>query len=346
MSTPDENGTIPAEPLWPAGSATGIGSLPGTDIAEAVKFTLGELPDLPYLPELPGRGPGADMIGRSAGLLVELPVEIYAGRWRVAASPGRELRRAYDLRERDLDQLTEQAEGFTGTLKVQSAGPWTLAANIELALGEALVSDHGATRDLAESLAEGLRTHVADVRRRVPGAQVLLQLDEPSLPAVLAGRVRTASTLHTYRSVAPSTVRDTLTSVIEAAGVPVIVHCCAPDAPLSLLRDAGASALALDLELVGTGAEKLDAIGELIDAGVGLFAGVARTTPPASGRQPDAGALADRVKRLWRDLGFPYELLAQRVVMTPSCGLAGATPAYAQAVLKACREAGKRLVEQ
>ncbi|MEU8081838.1 methionine synthase [Catellatospora citrea] len=346
MSTPDENGTTPAEPLWPAGSATGIGSLPGTDIAEAVKFTLGELPDLPYLPELPGRGPGADMIGRSAGLLVELPVEIYAGRWRVAASPGRELRRAYDLRERDLDQLTEQAEGFTGTLKVQSAGPWTLAANIELALGEALVSDHGATRDLAESLAEGLRTHVADVRRRVPGAQVLLQLDEPSLPAVLAGRVRTASTLHTYRSVAPSTVRDTLTSVIDAAGVPVIVHCCAPDAPLALLRDARASALALDLELVGTGAEKLDAIGELIDAGVGLFAGVARTTPAASGRQPDAGALADRVKRLWRDLGFGYELLAQRVVMTPSCGLAGATPAYAQAVLKACREAGKRLVEQ
>lgn len=346
MSTPDEITNSATEPLWPAGSATGIGSLPGTDIAEAVKFTLGELPDLPYLPELPARGPGADMIGRSAGLLVELPVEIYAGRWRVAASPGRELRQAYDLRERDLDQLTEQADGFTGTLKVQSAGPWTLAANIELALGEALVSDHGATRDLAESLAEGLKAHVADVQRRVPGAKVLLQLDEPSLPAVLAGRVRTASTLHTYRSVAPSTVRDTLASVIRAAGVPVIVHCCAPDAPLALLREAGAAALALDLDLIGTGAEKLDAVGEMIDAGVGLFAGVARTAPPANGKRPDGAVLADRVKRLWRDLGFANELLAQRVVVTPSCGLAGATPGYAQAVLKACREAGKRLVEQ
>ncbi|GAA2363804.1 hypothetical protein Cme02nite_39900 [Catellatospora methionotrophica] len=346
MSTSDENANTPIQPLWPAGSATGIGSLPGTDIAEAVKFTLGELPDLPYLPELPGRGPGADMIGRSAGLLVELPVELYAGRWRVAASPGRELRRAYDLRERDLDQLTEQAEGFTGTLKVQSAGPWTLAANIELALGEALVSDHGATRDLADSLAEGLKTHVAEVRRRVPGARVLLQLDEPSLPAVLAGRVRTASTLHTYRSVAPSTARDTITSVIDAVGVPVIVHCCAPDAPLTLLREAGAAALALDLDLVGNGAEQIDTIGELIDAGLGLFAGVARTTPPANGRQPDPAALADRVKRLWRDLGFAGELLAERVVLTPSCGLAGASPAYARAVLTACREAGKRLVDQ
>ncbi|MEV4415293.1 methionine synthase [Catellatospora sp. NPDC049609] len=338
--------TEPVAPLWPAGSATGIGSLPGTDIAEAVKFTLGELPELPYLPELPARGPGADMIGRSAGLLVEFPVELYTGRWRVAGGAGRELRRAYDLRERDLDQLTEQAEGFTGTLKVQSAGPWTLAASIELALGEAVVSDHGAARDLAGSLAEGLKGHVAEVRRRVPGANVLLQLDEPSLPAVLAGRVRTASTLHTYRSVAPSTARDTLSSVISAAGVPVVVHCCAPDAPLALLREAGAAALALDLDLVGVGAERLDALGEAIDAGLGLFAGVARTTPPANGKRPDAAALADRVRRLWRDLGFADELLAQRVVVTPTCGLAGASPAYAQAVLKACREAARRLTDQ
>ncbi|GAA1627673.1 methionine synthase [Catellatospora bangladeshensis] len=335
--------TEPEAPLWPAGSATGIGSLPGTDIAEAVKFTLGELPDLPYLPELPARGPGADMIGRSAGLLVEFPVELYTGRWRVAGGTGRELRRAYDLRERDLDQLTEQADGYTGTLKVQAAGPWTLAASIELALGEAVVSDHGAARDLADSLAEGLKAHVAEVRRRVPGATVLLQLDEPSLPAVLAGRVRTASTLHTYRSVAASTVRDSLASVISAAGAPVVVHCCAPDAPLGLLREAGAAAFALDLELIGNGAEKLDAIGEAIDAGLGLFAGVARTTPPASGKRPDSAALADRVRRLWRDLGFADELLPQRVVVTPACGLAGAPPAYAQAVLKACREAARRL---
>lgn len=335
--------TEPAVPLWPAGSATGIGSLPGTDIAEAVKFTLGELPDLPYLPELPARGPGADMIGRSAGLLVEFPVELYTGRWRVAAGAGRELRRAYDLRERDLDQLTEQADRYTGTLKVQAAGPWTLAASIELALGEAVLSDHGAARDLAGSLAEGLKSHVAEVRRRVPGATVLLQLDEPSLPAVLAGRVRTASTLHTYRSIPLSTVRDTLASVISAAGVPVVVHCCAPDAPLGLLREAGAAAFALDLELIGNGAEKLDVIGEAIDAGLGLFAGVARTTPPVSGKRPDSAALADRVRRLWRDLGFADELLAQRVVVTPACGLAGASPAYAQAVLKACREAARRL---
>ena len=76
--------TAPVRP-WPPGAATGVGSLPGTDVSEAMKTVLGELPDLPYLPELPARGPGADMIGRTAGLLVGLPVEVYAGRWRTTA---------------------------------------------------------------------------------------------------------------------------------------------------------------------------------------------------------------------------------------------------------------------
>ena len=61
---------------WPAGVATGIGSLPGTDIAEAQRVVFGELPELPHLAELPERGPGADMLGRSAGFLVELPVQL------------------------------------------------------------------------------------------------------------------------------------------------------------------------------------------------------------------------------------------------------------------------------
>ena len=64
---------------WPAASATGIGSMPGTDHAEAMRIILGELPDLPHLAELPSRGAGADLTGRTAALLVDLPVETTAG---------------------------------------------------------------------------------------------------------------------------------------------------------------------------------------------------------------------------------------------------------------------------
>ncbi|TYB97229.1 methionine synthase [Micromonospora sp. WP24] len=326
---------------WPAGAATGIGSLPGTDIAEAQRIVLGELPDLPHLPELPARGPGAELIGRTAGLLVELPVELYAGRWRIAQRPGRELRRARDLMERDLDQLAEQADEYAGPVKLQAGGPFTLAAALELPIGGRMLRDPGAVRDLTGSLTEGLREHVAAVARRLPQASVLLQLDEPSLPAVLAGRVRTESGLGTYPAAEPEVVAGLLRSLIEAVGVPTVVHCCAPEVPVELIRSTGAVGLALDLSLV----TDLDPLGEAIDAGLGLLAGAAPTRPPSTGRAPTSAEVADRVRTLWDRLGFPRARLAEQVVVTPACGLAGAPAEYARAVLKACHDAGRRLAE-
>lgn len=334
-----------SDPLWPAGAATGIGSLPGRDIAEAQRVVLGELPDLPHLPELPARGPGAELLGRGAGLLVELPVELYAARWRVAARPGRDLRRARDLMERDLDQLTEQAAGYAGPLKLQAAGPWTLAAGIELPVGGLVLRDHGAVRDLTVSLAEGLRAHVAEVAARVPGARLLLQLDEPSLPAVLAGRVPTESGFGTLRAVERPTAAAALRDIVGAVEVPVVIHCCAPGVPLDVIRDAGAAAVALDLDLLA----ELDPLGEAIDAGLGLFAGAAPTAPgdPASSSPSSpplsSATVAERILGLWRKLGLSPATLAGQVVVTPACGLADATPGQARAVLAACRDAGRRL---
>ncbi len=323
---------------FPSGAASGVGSLPGRDIGEAVRLVLGEVPDLPYLPELPARGPGAEVIGRSAGFLVDLPVQVYSGRWRVASRPGRDARRTADLLERDLDQLTEQADGFTGYLKVSSAGPWTLAAGLELPLGGPLLRDPGAVRDLTGSLAAGLADHVREVSRRVPGARLLLQLDEPSLPAVLTGRVPTESGFGTLRAVETDPAAQALRQVIDAVGVPVVAHCCAADPPIGVFRDAGAAAIGLDLSL----ATDLDAIGEAVDAGVGLFAGAA----PSTGPVPSSAAIAGTVRDLWHKLGFPLAGLPDRVVVTPACGLAGATPDDARAITVACREAARRLLDE
>jgi methionine synthase II (cobalamin-independent) len=324
---------------WPAGAATGIGSLPGTDIAEAQRLVLGELPDFPHLAELPDRGPGADMIGRSAGFLVDLPVQLYVGRWQMAPRPGRDLRRTADLLERDLDQLTDQAGGYTGPMKIQAAGPWSLAANIDLPIGGRLLRDTGAVRDVTDSLAEGLRRHVADLHKRLPGASIVLQLDEPALPMVIAGRVPTESGLSAYRPVDEPDAAGALRTVVTAAGVPVVVHCCAADVPLPLIRDTGAAAVALDLDLL----TDLDPLGEALDAGVGLFAGSVPTRPPSNGRAPTSAAIADRVRAVWTRLGFPVEGLPRQVVVTPACGLAGAPTAYTRKVLTACREAARRL---
>jgi methionine synthase II (cobalamin-independent) len=324
---------------WPRGSATGVGSLPGTDIVDATKMVFGELPDLPHLPELPARGPGADLIGRTTALLTDLPVELYAGRWRVASRAGRDLRRTLDLLERDLDALTDAGQGFTGTVKIQAAGPWTLAASLDLAVGGRMLRDHGAARDVVESLTDGLSRHVADVATRLPEASVLLQIDEPSLPAVLAGEVPTESGLYTLRSVDESIVESSLRALVGSAGIPVVVHCCAGRVPVALLARTSAAALSVDLALV----DDLDPVGEAIDAGVGLFAGAAATT---GARAPASADVATTVDTLWRRLGFPPERLADQVVITPACGLAGASPEYARGVLAACVEAGRRLAER
>jgi hypothetical protein len=156
---------------------------------------------MPFLPELPARGPGADMIGRTAGMLVELYARVEPSGWRIGDRPGRDTKRARAWLGEDLDALEEFTQGYEGPLKVQAVGPWTLAAALELRNGEVALSDPGACRDLAGSLAEGLREHLAEVRRRVPGAQIVLQLDEPSLFAVLRGHVRSASGYRTHRAV-------------------------------------------------------------------------------------------------------------------------------------------------
>jgi methionine synthase II (cobalamin-independent) len=326
-----------AQPLWPAGAATGIGSLPGTDPAEAVRMVFGELPDLPFLPELPARGPGADMVGRSAGLLTELPVEVYSGRWKLTGRPGRDLRRARELMLRDLDALHEHAAEYDGVLKLQVAGPWTLAATLELPLGGRALRDHGAAREIAESLADGVRRHVAEVAARLPRARLLLQIDEPSLPSVLAGRVATDSGLYTYRSVDVATARAALAEVVTAAGVPVVAHCCASDVPVALLREAGAAALAIDLALV----TDLDPLGEALDAGTALVAGAADPRLPA----PSSAEVATRIRDVWQKLGFPLAAAAAQVAVSPACGLAGADGQAARAVLAACRDAARRLLD-
>ncbi|MDX2845393.1 methionine synthase [Streptomyces ipomoeae] len=384
------------------GPATGIGSMPGTDAREAAKTVTGtfEWPDtgMPHLPELPARGPGADMIGRTAGLLVELYARVEPSGWRIGDRPGRDTRRARSWLGEDLDALEEYTQGYEGPLKVQAVGPWTLATALELKNGEAALSDPGACRDLAASLTEGLRLHLAEVRRRVPGARLVLQLDEPSLTDVLRGRVRTASGYRTHRAVDRQLVEATLRDVIgvheetltaspdEAAGAtdghatgatdgrpdggqgagahapapradrapgedgpgaqrhrvpgPVIVHSCAPDVPFALLRRAGATGISFDFALLTERDD--DEIGEAVEGGTRLLTGV---VPTVEGPLSDPAGSVMGVRTLWRRLGLHPGLLADAVTVTPSCGLAGVSPAYARRALAHCVNAARSLAD-
>jgi methionine synthase II (cobalamin-independent) len=312
------------------GPATGVGSMPGADAREAVKTVTGTFEDFPFLPELPARGPGADMIGR-----------VEPSGWRLGDRPGRDTKRARAWLREDLDALEEYTQGYEGPLKVQVVGPWTLAAALELRNGEAVLSDAGACRDLAASLAEGLRLHLAEVRRRVPGAQVVLQLDEPSLTAVLRGRVKTASGYRTHRAVDRQIVESALRDIVGVhGGGPVVVHSCAPDVPFALLRRAGATGVSFDLSLLTERDDEV--IGEAVEGGTRLLAGV---VPGTDGPLSDPAGSVMGVRTLWRRLGLHPGLLARAVTITPSCGLAGASPEYARRALAHCVRAARSLAD-
>jgi Cobalamin-independent synthase, Catalytic domain len=330
-------------PHWTPGTATGIGSLPGTDPLEAARTIAGELPELPHLPELPARGVGADMIGRTAALLVDLATEVMPSGYRVTARPGREHRRGVDLLRVDLDALEEALDATSPAwVKVQAAGPWTLAAGIELRNGHRVLTDLGARREFAASLTEGLSRHVDEVAKRT-GARITVQLDEPSLPAVLAGSLPTPSGFGTVAAVPESEAQQVLRDMIDALPEPVIVHCCAPKPPIALLRGAGAGALALDANLMGTHTAALDAVGEAWDEGVPLLLGLVPTV--VTGPEPTLRELARPALLLADRVGFTRSRLAELVVPTPACGLAGATPEWARKAMTLSRDLGRAFVE-
>lgn len=338
--------SAPAETVLRGGVATGVGSWPGADPREAAATVVGELPGLAHLVELPGRGIGADLIGRGCALLVDLPFDSTTRGYRFAARPGGVARHARDLLRTDLDALEEAweragAPGSGRPVKVQAAGPLTLAAEVELAGGHRVLTDPGARRDLADSLAEGLARHVAEVARRL-NAPVVLQLDEPAAGAVLAGSLPGTSVLDSVRALPEPEALALLDGVVRAQQVPVLVHSCAAPAPFPLLRASTAAAVAFDVATLRTA--DLDAVGETLDAGKLLVLGLVPSTAPAA--PPSWRELAEPGVRLVDRLGFPRRALAERVLVSPACGLAGATPEWARRAVDLAADVAKAFTEE
>ncbi len=99
------------------------------------------------------------------------------------------------------------------------------------------------------------------------------------------------------------------------------MHSCAPGVPWSLVHGAGALGLSADLDVLRP--EDLDHFAEAIEAGRTVAIGIVASTEPGS--VPTDTALTERVLR-WLDmLGLDHEEALPRLVVTPSCGLAGAS---------------------
>ncbi|WP_420175309.1 hypothetical protein [Luteococcus sp. OSA5] len=328
--------------------ATSVGSLPGRDMPGALGFVLGSFQHA-WLPELPARGVGADMVGRTAAMLDGLDVDLQAQGWRLG-SAGIDHGRAKGLLRHDLDDLEEAAQHFTDVVTLTLAGPWTMAACLELPRGNKVLDDPGARRDLAESLALGASSLLAEMRRRLPAITWRAQLDEPLLPAVLAGSVPTASGFGRLRAVDRPQVSELLgrvTAALREQVDQVALHGCAGWRGLGgvdtdLLGRSGVDVLGLDLALLE--GSDWDRLGPWLESGRGLRLGAAQTA--RADQLTSTDQVVDRCLAALRPLGMDPHVLERGLSLSTACGLAGWSTGAAAAQLEQLLAAVDLLGEQ
>ncbi|GAA5227373.1 hypothetical protein [Paeniglutamicibacter antarcticus] len=319
--------------------ASALGSMPGTDPMESVLVIRGELgaPNLPHLHQLPERGIGSGPIGRGAQLLEALPVDLQPHGWRLSAAPGIDAKRAASALRTDMNVLSDAlgAEESGGTeLKIQFPGPATLAANLYLHHGERAVGDHGARRDLAQSLALGAVRHLETLNRATGGQKITVYIEEPDAAAVLAGSLPTASGYRTLRSVPAAELRGWWSVLIEAlhgagAAEVVIGADCDPGSWTKL----ASTALEAGADGVGAAASSLgvpgwELVASAVESGKRLWLGCLDPVGTMPGIVDGVAA----IRRPWRQLGLGDAGLGA-LVLTPAGGLAMVSPSMATTVL-------------
>lgn len=309
-------------------------------------MVVGELADeLAHIVELPGRGVGADMIGRAGALLIDVPIDTTPRGYRVTGRPGAVTRRATSLLDEDIDALDEAWEkaGLRGggrTVKVQAPGPITLAAELELANGHRAITDPGATRDLAESLAEGVAAHRAAVSRRLD-TPVVVQFDEPSLAAAMGGRLAGVTTLSLVAAIDGALAGALLDTCVASAHAEVLLHSPSPELPWDLLQRSSIGAVSVDAAaLKPTG---LDGIAEFVESGRTVMLGVvAAVSPP---QRPSVEEVAAAAVTVIDRLGFARSALRDRIGITPAGGLADATPDWARIAIGLARQVAEAFAD-
>ena len=278
------------------------------------------------------------MVGRTAAALMQIDpsfaLEAVPTGWQRTGRPGPDMRRARSWLGEDLDRFEEALAGYEGPVKIQLCGPWTWSAAVEDGSGRRLVRDSSFTAELAEATGLAVAEQVAQVQRRVPAATIVVQLDEPGLPAVLAGDIPTASGLGRLAAVPRPQVVAGLAHVRRPGDAPMLLHCCGAGL-FTVAREAAYDGVSWD---AGTD-EDAEGAAEAFESGVALVPGLVPALSP--GTVETAWSL---FREWWRRTGLGSDA-ARGLAVTPSCGLAGARGDVARAALAVTREVRARLPE-
>lgn len=332
---------------------TGIGPWPGTEPLQAQTTVMGDLTDvpsdvegLPFTVLLVDRGPWGEALGRSVGLMVDLPAELGVHGWKLTDHPGADLTRARSFAGEDLDALAVAAHGYAGPLVVPVLGPLSLAARVDLARGDRVLSDPAAVRDVSDSLAAGLAEHLTALVRAVPGAVPRVLIHEPLLAQAVAGVIPTFSGRGQLRAIAGPVAAERIGAVVTAAraagAAALTVHVGTGWGVIAAAKAARADAVGLE---VGSVSEPgWERVAEVVEGGLGLWAQL----PPAASSQgagPDATGHAETLVGPWRRVGLPVKDLAD-VVLVAGRPDGSWTPDRARAALNDVIRAARVVVDR
>ncbi len=285
------------------------------------------------------------MLGRAGALLVDVAIDTVPRGYRVVTRPGAVTRRAISFLDEDSDALEEawEAAGLRNAgrvVKVQAPGPITLAAELELSNGHRAITDSGALRDLAASLAEGVSVYRADLARRLE-TPVVVQFDEPSLSRALAGRLAGVTSLSPVAALDEAVAGPLLDSCARTVGGDVLLHSCASEVPWNLLQDSAFKAVSVDASTLS--AADLDGIAAFVESDRTVVLGVVPATAPQ--RRLSVDQVGAAVVAVTDRLGFARAALRDRIGVTPACGLAGATPQWARTAIELARKVAEAFAE-
>ena len=313
--------------------ATGIGSLPHTDPAEAVQAVFDSAPDLPYWPQLPKRSPAEGMneqaLAGFPGLRVEgaklrhvqdeaffLGVEkvfaaYEAGQAELAALPPSSASAFEPFAKAVRKRSVRQAKG-------QLAGPVTVGMAV---LGEdgnpILYND--AVRDILTKFLH-LRVRWQAERLRQAGAEPVVFVDEPFL----------ASFGTPFFGWSVEQVRETLEAVAGGAET-VGSHCCSNTDWTIFLGCPRLAIVSFDAyEFAENFLVYRDDLAAFLARGGNIAWGIVPTDPDALAGET-VKRLRERMDGLLRKveaLGFEREQILRQSLITPACGL-GTRPAAA-----------------
>jgi len=319
-------------PILVPGVATGIGSLPHDDPAAAAELVLRCLPELPAVPQLPGRDPREGMLAQWLTALPELEVG-RDGSCTLLGESDAAPECVFDDHAHSgllafLDAAS-QAERAPVRVKAQVTGPLTLGTALHAA---GMSAPRAYQRAAAVTRAWSVALEEL-VDARLPDTSLVLFLDEPAL-------------VQWRRDDAPldrEAAIDVLSGALAAVDSVTGVHVCS-DGDLALALEAGPEVLGVEVDddlvqhTVGL-ARFLDGDGWI------AWGAVPTDRPVGESADPHWRVLA----RVWCELtrrGCDPVPLRTRGVITPACGLAGYGASQAERVLGIARELAARVHDQ